>query len=603
MLRAPASHRPAPFSPLRPLLSGARRRALAAGFGILALVGGMGGGGAVAQTPEATRSLAGAYLAAEHARNEGALDLASRYFDRAMAFSRNDPILAHRAFLMALSTGRIDRAISLADRVRQSDPESQLALMVTAIAAVRDGDPDAALADINQMEEAGIGQYMVPLMRAWVLAATGDRSAAEQALSAFDDVPDFANLVAYHRGLLALAFEDLDGALTAFAKVADSRPSIRETLVIGTTRHAAGDIEGARDLYQTLLDIAPDLTTLLDARAALGGAPPETLPIPDAQAGLAEALFHLASLFGGQDANEIALFYARMAESLRPDAPHIVHEVGNILTDMGLSAAAIDVLESLDPTTGDGWSAHYLATRLYAQLDELDAAAESAQRLIDLRPGLGGAGILLGDVLRYRGDYEGAVTAYREAAERSDEPLDGRWRYIFKLAMALERVGAFDEAEPLFRQALALQPNDANLLNYLGYSLIDRGMKLEEAEAMIRQAVALEPTSGFIVDSLGWAHFRLGRYDEAVDELERAVELEPADPVILDHLGDAYWVVGREREARYRWRDALRVAGDDTDLILAIERKLAEGLDMESLPTVPGAEDTAAGAQEAVTTP
>ncbi|HNM39326.1 MAG TPA: tetratricopeptide repeat protein, partial [Giesbergeria sp.] len=80
-------------------------------------------------------------------------------------------------------------------------------------------------------------------------------------------------------------------------------------------------------------------------------------------------------------------------------------------------------------------------------------------------------------------------------------------------------------AEADFRKALELYPDQPLVLNYLGYSWVDRHMNLEEGFKMLRRAVELRPTDGYIVDSLGWAHYRLGRYDEAVKELERAIAL------------------------------------------------------------------------------
>ena len=72
------------------------------------------------------------------------------------------------------------------------------------------------------------------------------------------------------------------------------------------------------------------------------------------------------------------------------------------------------------------------------------------------------------------------------------------------------------------------------MLNYLGYSWVDKGMHLDEAMAMIRKAVEIDPTDGFIVDSLGWAHYKLGQYDAAVAELEKAIQIEPSDPTVND---------------------------------------------------------------------
>ena len=127
--------------------------------------------------------------------------------------------------------------------------------------------------------------------------------------------------------------------------------------------------------------------------------------------------------------------------------------------------------------------------------------------------------------------------------------------------------------------ALQLNPEEPHVLNYLGYSLVERREKLDEALDMIERAVAAEPDNGYITDSLGWAFYRLGRYEEAVPVMERAVELASTDPVINDHLGDVYWAVGRVREAEFQWRRALSYApSDDLDLD-RVRRKLEVGLD------------------------
>ncbi len=116
------------------------------------------------------------------------------------------------------------------------------------------------------------------------------------------------------------------------------------------------------------------------------------------------------------------------------------------------------------------------------------------------------------------------------------------------------------------------------MLNYLGYSLVDRGEKLDEALDMIKRAVAARPDSGAILDSLAWAYFRLGRYAEALKPMEQASLLEPVDPVVTDHLGDVYWSVGRTREAQFQWRRALSYKPLETDAI-RIRKKLDQGLD------------------------
>jgi Flp pilus assembly protein TadD len=151
------------------------------------------------------------------------------------------------------------------------------------------------------------------------------------------------------------------------------------------------------------------------------------------------------------------------------------------------------------------------------------------------------------------------------------------WRLLYMRGISLERAGDWPAAERDLQAALKLNPDEAEILNYLGYAWVDRGERLTEAFTMIERAVALKPQSGAIVDSLGWAHYRLGRYDEAVKHLERAVELEPADPTVNDHLGDAYWRVGRRSEAQFQWRRALTLE-PEPKLKADAEAKLRTGL-------------------------
>jgi len=121
------------------------------------------------------------------------------------------------------------------------------------------------------------------------------------------------------------------------------------------------------------------------------------------------------------------------------------------------------------------------------------------------------------------------------------------------------------------------------VLNYLGYSWIDRGENLERGIKMIEKAVEMKPEDGYIIDSLGWAHYRMGDYAGAVQYLEKATELVPEDPTINDHLGDAYWQTGRLVEARYQWRRALQFGPQESD-IKPIEAKLERGLDQPAAP-------------------
>ncbi len=195
-----------------------------------------------------------------------------------------------------------------------------------------------------------------------------------------------------------------------------------------------------------------------------------------------------------------------------------------------------------------------------------------------------GAELQLGDLLRSKKRFTEAVAAYDEAVRRAEaEKMPERWTLFYDRGVALERAHQWPRAEADLLHALKLKPDQPLVLNYLGYSWIDRGENLDRGLKMIEKAVALRPDDGYIIDSLGWAHYRMGDYAGAVQYLETAVEKVPEDPTINDHLGDAYWQTGRLVEARYQWRRALQFGPEEKE-IKPIEAKLERGLTTPPTP-------------------
>jgi tetratricopeptide (TPR) repeat protein len=193
-------------------------------------------------------------------------------------------------------------------------------------------------------------------------------------------------------------------------------------------------------------------------------------------------------------------------------------------------------------------------------------------------PDLGQVHATLGDTLRVmRRDAE-ANAAYTRALDLYPAGDPALWYLHYVRGITFYRLDNWPQAEADFRSSLSLSPDRPQVLNFLGYSLVERGERLDEALGMIERAVALDSQNGAIVDSLGWALFRLGRYQEAVVHLEAAASLLPTDPVINDHLGDVYWAVGRQREAQFQWSRALSFGPEEAEA-QRIARKLEVGLD------------------------
>ena len=115
-------------------------------------------------------------------------------------------------------------------------------------------------------------------------------------------------------------------------------------------------------------------------------------------------------------------------------------------------------------------------------------------------------------------------------------------------------------------KVLALRPQNADTLNFLGYLLADANLRLDEAETHLIAAIEQRAFSGAVIDSLGWLRFRQGRLDEAVELLEKANRFAPGDAELLEHLGQVYASQGRIAEAASTWRSALAAAGNRDDL-------------------------------------
>jgi tetratricopeptide (TPR) repeat protein len=131
--------------------------------------------------------------------------------------------------------------------------------------------------------------------------------------------------------------------------------------------------------------------------------------------------------------------------------------------------------------------------------------------------------------------------------------------YIYFLRGALdERQKHFDSAEEQFRKILAIDSNNGMTLNYLGYMLADRGIKLDDALTMVQKAVQLDPQNGAYLDSLGWVYFKMGQYALAEANLRKATERIDKDPQVHDHLGELYEKTGRLKLAASQWEQSLQ---------------------------------------------
>jgi tetratricopeptide (TPR) repeat protein len=533
----------------------------------------------------AAESLAGAYLAGRSAAIDFDFEAAAKYYGIAMARDPQNVEIMENAVLAYLALGDVERAVPLSKLIIAAGQRSQAARMAITAGLVNDGNYAALSQQDIQID--GISQWVDGLVKAWAFIGTDDVDAA---MAQFDVVATDAGMrgvVSFHKAL-ALAtvgrYAEAEEIMNGEGQGAASRTR-RGLIARVEVLSQLGRNDDALTLINTTFNGVTDSELdILIARLTAGEQLAFTLA-PTARAGLAEVFFTFASLLRAEQASDYyTLLYARIARHLRPDHVDALLLSAGLLEDLGQYPLAIEAYKSVaadDPAYHVAELGRAAALR---RLEKNDQAIEVLEQLTRSHGDLAVVHSTLGDTLRAQNEDQAAIAAYTKALDLISEGDDRAWFLYFSRGIAFAEDGDSVAAEEDFRAALAINPDQPQVLNYLGYSLVEEQRKLDEALDMIERAVAASPDSGYIVDSLGWVYYRLGRFEEAVIQMERAVELEAVDPVINDHLGDVYWAVGRKREAQFQWNRALSFIEfnpSETDADPdRIRRKLEVGLDV-----------------------
>ena len=230
-------------------------------------------------------------------------------------------------------------------------------------------------------------------------------------------------------------------------------------------------------------------------------------------------------------------------------------------------AQALTWLDRIDDTT-QLFTAQARRASVLGKQGRVDEARRLIQSLPergpdDVRRKLLAEAQLLRDLKRFNDAFE----VYGKAVERfPDEP-----NYLYEQAMMAERAGNLGTMETLLRSLMAQHPDFYHAYNALGYSLADRNVRLPEAKSLIQRALSASPNNAYILDSLGWVEFRLGNHAEALRILQQAYSLSP-DAEIAAHLGEVHWVLQQREQALKIWREGLLLDGSNETLQETLKR-------------------------------
>ncbi len=526
--------------------------------------------------PSFAASQPGNYLAGLIASADRDSASAEAYYREALRLDPRNAELIERSFSAALANGDIPEASALAERLLNRDPTNRLARLALSVNLMERGDWASARAQI-QTKDPQARDVTSALLTAWTYAGQNDLRHALETLDRIHD-PAVAAFRDFHAGLIAA---ELGNPVEAQKRLKSAYESDKSALRFadGYAQFLAahGDRDGAIKVYEDFAALAPNHPIAEHALSELkAGRTPAPL-VSNPKEGAAEVLYGLGAASIRQDDELPALVYLRLSLSLRPGDDLTSVTLANLFEQMKKDDLAIAAYEAVPQGSPLREDAQIQAALVLDSLGKTDEAIKRLNAIVAERPHDVDALSALAGVQRSAKQYKEAAATYDQAISAVGIPSRDNWTLFYFRGICYERAKEWPKAEDDFKKALELYPDQPLVLNYLGYSWVDQGVKLDEAFKMLRRAVELRPNDGYIVDSLGWAHYKLGQYNEAAQTLERAVDLKPADPVLNDHLGDAYWHVNRKVEAQFQWNHA-RDSNPEPEDLPGILKKIQDGL-------------------------
>ena len=493
---------------------------------------------------------------------------ARRYIEAARR--HGDPALARRAASMAANAERYGLAADACAEWHRLEPDNPMVKPMHALMLVRSDRSEeavAALKDIaNHWEDPVRSGHdiVVEVLRqepdtgrrirvaeavadagsearfalARVLAGAGEIERALKVLDVLRREAPMNHRYAITQALLLHGRGDRDAALAVLAGLSGGSDGLVRTRA--RLLASAGRQEEARDQYESLISDRPDD---LDARWELGRLL-TTMERYD------DALPHFRELYRWPGWRDGAWYFTGLIDETRDGPAQAVRAYRKVREGAYYLSARIRTAEIMADKGELRWARwHLAATPRHVESDDV--------RLYRAEGGL----LLRADL------PDEAMTVLDAALDTYPEEPD----LLYARALVAERIDRLDILERDLRAIIARDPNHAEALNALGYTLADRTERYEEALELVERALSLEPDQYHIVDSMGWVLYRLGRHEEAAEHLRRSYEGQP-DPVVAAHLGEVLWALGLREEARAIWNSALEDAPDNEVLLETIER-------------------------------
>ncbi|MBI5201207.1 MAG: tetratricopeptide repeat protein [Elusimicrobia bacterium] len=453
------------------------------------------------------------YMKAVLLEHQGNILEALQEYQAAIALDPTSSFLVEQAVETALEAGKPDVALEMAKKLVALDPKAHKSHFLLGNVQWARGDAAGAQAAFEEALKINPKFSEAMLSLGNLLSSQSPKRAREYFEKYLATNPENAAEAHYQLGILEQRDGGLEKAIEHLKNAIAINPdSFQARLTLAQVYEAKKDTDAALGEFLAILDRDPENVALRNhigevyfMRGELEKSEEHFRHASNSAADNPTTCLWLAILAEQRgDFNQAAAELAKSA-ALKDEAA-LNLRLSYYLTQANRIKEAVRALEEAHKKWPDNDDVAYFLALGYDDLKETDKAADLLKELLKARPD------------------------FRDAR--------------FQLGALYEKHNRMDDAEREFRALIEQRPNDASSLNYLGYSLSDRGLKLEEAQTMIARAVQIDPTNGAYRDSLGWCYFKQGRNAEAKAELETAIKYLPSDATVWEHLGDVQAALG-----------------------------------------------------------
>ena len=509
-------------------------------------------------------TLSGSYLSWVHAKKQGDPNRTGKFLSL-LSEKINDKELLINAFSSSLLLNNWNISKKLAEKILLFDKNNFFANIVLSTYFFNEKQYNKSIEYIKNINSTDIDNSFLNIITSWIYLQNNNRDLLYKYFQNENCKP----IICLHGGLIYNQLGKKQIAKRKFDKILDQTDSSLRITEILYSFYSNNKFISQIDNLKKKIGTKDEQQKFLSKKMFN--------EISTPRHGLAEIYFNISAWFYERSLFRYSVYFANIGLTINPDFQALKLLAANSYERLELLEYSLKQIDGVSHESIYFSPSIFLKTSILNEMGDKKKLINFLKNLLDDFQYDEKIEILLADTLRSEGFYEDSLTLYNKIIDQQTSVNNQKYYLFYSRGIALERLKKWKKAERDFMKALKLRPNDPFILNYIGYSWLERKVNIKKALDFITIAAEQEPQDAYIIDSLGWAYYLIGNFKKSIDILELAVTLSPNDATLNDHLGDAYWRDGRTREAVSQWKRIL-IIDPDFEKIKEVQDKIATGL-------------------------